>query len=74
MKVYRRVEVLLHSFLTSSLDGKEWSSTHPGKESSLLTELADGWTPDEAWAFWRIETDLAQLVVETRNVQTVSLL
>jgi len=30
IKVYRGVEVQLHSFLTLALDGGEWSATHPG--------------------------------------------
>jgi len=32
MKAYWRVEVQFHAFLTSTLDGDEWSASPPGKE------------------------------------------
>jgi len=28
MKIYLRVDVYLHAFLTSGLDGGEWSASH----------------------------------------------
>jgi len=31
MKTYRGVEVQLHAFLTSALDGGEWSVSRPGR-------------------------------------------
>jgi hypothetical protein len=31
MKTYGEVEVLLHAFLTSALDGGEWSASRPGR-------------------------------------------
>jgi len=30
MKIYEGVEVYFQAFLTSALDGGEWSSSHPG--------------------------------------------
>jgi hypothetical protein len=30
MKAYWGVEILLHAFLTSALDGGEWSASRPG--------------------------------------------
>jgi hypothetical protein len=29
MKIYGRVEVKLHTLLTKTLDGDEWSASHP---------------------------------------------
>jgi hypothetical protein len=31
MKTYREVEVLVHAFLTSALDGGEWPTSQPGR-------------------------------------------
>jgi hypothetical protein len=31
MKTYATVEVQLHSFITSALDGGEWSASHRGR-------------------------------------------
>jgi hypothetical protein len=31
MKVYRGMEVYIHEFLTSALDGSEWSASRPGR-------------------------------------------
>jgi hypothetical protein len=31
MKTYWGVEIQLHAFLTSALDGGEWSASHPGR-------------------------------------------
>jgi hypothetical protein len=35
MKTYWGMEVYLHAFLTSALDGGEWSASPPGKEPLL---------------------------------------
>jgi hypothetical protein len=47
MKMYWGVEVWLHAFLTSSLDGGEWSASHPGyftpRERATGTYLKGGW-------------------------------
>jgi len=47
---------MLHSFLTSALDGGKGSASHPGcftpKEGTHCTE---GWvSPQSAWTFCRI--------------------
>jgi hypothetical protein len=34
MKVYWGVEVYLHAFLTSALEGGEWSASRPGRSAS----------------------------------------
>jgi hypothetical protein len=31
MKAYEEVDVQIHIFLTSALDGGEWSASHPGR-------------------------------------------
>jgi hypothetical protein len=47
MKTCRRVEVQLHAFLTSSLDGGEWSASWPDRFTSMKrvfgTHLIGGW-------------------------------
>jgi hypothetical protein len=47
MKTYWRVEVQLHSFLTSALDGGECSASHPGRfiprERDPGTHWIGGW-------------------------------
>jgi hypothetical protein len=40
MKAYWEVEVQLHAFLTSALDGAEWSASRPGRFT--LRELGPG--------------------------------
>jgi hypothetical protein len=40
MKVYLGVEVQLHAFLTSALDGGDWSASRPGRFAP--TERAPG--------------------------------
>jgi hypothetical protein len=47
MKTYGGVEVYLHAFLTSALDGSEWSASRPGHfihgERALGTHCIGGW-------------------------------
>jgi hypothetical protein len=47
MKAYWRVDVWLHAFLTSTLDGGEWSASLPGRfsprESAAGTHWIGGW-------------------------------
>ena len=52
------LELSLHSFLTSVLDGGEWSISCPaalclGKQPLAHTEQKAEWTPEAVWAFWR---------------------
>jgi hypothetical protein len=39
MKTYGGIEANLHAFLTSALDGGEWSASHSGHLSLLDTRL-----------------------------------
>jgi hypothetical protein len=47
MKTYRRVEVELHMFLTSALDGGEWWASRPGRftpgERAPVAHLIKAW-------------------------------
>jgi hypothetical protein len=43
MKTCRGVEVQIHVFLTSALDGGEWSALLPWKEPAVLYPLYRGW-------------------------------
>jgi len=44
MKMYGRVAVQLHAFLTSTLDGGEWSASHvrPTKFKTILNQQIFG--------------------------------
>jgi hypothetical protein len=47
-------------FLTSALDGGEWSASHPtrlppGKKSPIASGYDDGRTPALVWTLWRRE-------------------
>jgi hypothetical protein len=52
MKTYWGVEVLLHAFLTSALDGGEWSASRPGRftprERAPGTHSIGGWVGPRA--------------------------
>jgi hypothetical protein len=47
MKIYRAAETQLHVFLTSSLDGDEWSVTGPNRYNTR--ERAPGTNYREEW-------------------------
>jgi hypothetical protein len=52
MKTYWGVEVYLHAFLTSALDGGEWSTSRPGlfnpREKEPDTHWIGGWVGPRA--------------------------
>jgi hypothetical protein len=52
MKVYWGVKVQLHAFLTSALDGGEWSASHHGRftprERAPGTHWIGGWVGPRA--------------------------
>jgi hypothetical protein len=57
MKTYCGVEVQLHAFLNSALDGDEWSTSRPGRftprERARGTLGQDaGWAPQPFWTQW----------------------
>jgi hypothetical protein len=46
MKTYGEVEIWLHTFLTSTIDGGEWSALRPGRFSfgeNPCTHYMGGW-------------------------------
>ena len=57
-------EVQLHSFLNSSLDGGEWSASHPG----LPATSKDG-TPEEEPG---LAPDLVRTVLENKRISSPS--
>jgi len=52
------VEVYLHSFFTSALEGDQWTSSDPcsfnpgGRNPPVPTEEEVGWATDLVWLFW----------------------
>jgi hypothetical protein len=52
MKTYWRSELQLHAFLTSALDGGEWSASRPGRftptERATVTHWIRGWVSTRA--------------------------
>jgi len=54
----------LYTFLTSKLDGDEWSISRAGsfppgrKDPHVHIEYGTGWATEPAWTRWRIETYL----------------
>jgi len=61
MKVYTRMDMHLHSFLTSVQDGCDWSTSRPGRfnppqEQILVrSEYDSGWTTQLVLAIWKEE-------------------
>ena len=54
MKAYKGIEVQLHAFLPSVVDGSEWStscSDHFTFEKESLVSI--GWTSEHIWMFWK---------------------
>jgi hypothetical protein len=54
------VEVQLHAFLSSILDGVEWSASWPGHfttryKARVITRQKAGSVPELVWTLWRIE-------------------
>jgi len=52
------VEVCLHAFFTSPLDGGEWSTSllchsTPGERNLFPIEKEIGWSTEQFWTFWR---------------------
>jgi len=57
MKTYGGVELQIHAFITSALDGGEWSASRPGrftpgnKARYTLDRWLAGWTLEPVWAW-----------------------
>ena len=52
MKPHGRVELYLHSFLSSTLDGGEWSASRSG---CFVPEVSAQWDPESVWTVLRGE-------------------
>jgi hypothetical protein len=51
---------MFHSFLTSTLDGGEWSPSHPLEKQPLVSIEGEArWTPLLVWMTWSKEKSLA---------------
>jgi hypothetical protein len=65
------------SFLTSALDGGEWSASRPspftpGKRSPVTIESEAVWAPEQVWIKLRREKSLATARNRTPAVQPVA--
>jgi hypothetical protein len=52
MKMYEEIEIIAPSFLTSALDGREWSASRPGcfipRDKAPYTHWVGGWVGHSA--------------------------
>jgi len=53
MRAYMGVEVLLHSFLNSTLGGREWSALRQTKTPPISAEQEAVWGSERVRSFWR---------------------
>jgi hypothetical protein len=76
MKTYWGVEVQLHSFLTSALDGGEWSASRPGrfkpKERAPGTHWIGGWVGPRAVMYEVVKRKIPSPRRESNPADTVS--
>jgi hypothetical protein len=70
VKTYGGMEVEFHAFLTSELDGGEWSASSHGRFTPGTQEA--GWTPKPAWTRWLREKYPAPPGNRTPIVQPVT--
>jgi hypothetical protein len=69
MKAYRGEKVQLHSFLTSALDGANFTSQplYPRERTPVPTEEESRWAPVPVWTFWRREKFIALTRIRTHR-------
>jgi len=70
------VEVRFHSFLTSTVEGGEWSLSFPsrftpGERSSVHTEQDAGWAAEVVWTFGEEKKSLVLTGNRNPDVPTV---
>jgi hypothetical protein len=58
MQTYGELDVLLHAFSTSTLEGDEWSASRPGHFTPLEitpvpTAYGAGWAPEPSRVLWK---------------------
>jgi hypothetical protein len=61
----------MNEFLTSALEGGEWSASRPGRFISGERDPA-GWAPESAWTRWRNEKVPIPAVDRTRVVEPIA--
>jgi hypothetical protein len=66
------------TFLTSALDGSEWSALRPGRftlgeEPPVYIGEEVGRAPEPVWTLWRREKSLAPAGIRTSAIQPVTI-
>jgi hypothetical protein len=61
------VEVQLHSFLTSALDGGECLASRLDRFTPIPNQQEAGWAPEPVATFWRREKSLAHTGILTSD-------
>jgi hypothetical protein len=66
-------------FLTSALDGGEWSASRPGwctpREKGAGTHwIGAGWAPEQVWTLWSREKSLVPAGNQTPAIQPIAIL
>jgi hypothetical protein len=73
MRTYVQVE----TFLTSALDGGQWSASRPAalaprREAPVPIGMEAGWAPDPVWTLWSREESLIPAGNQTPPVQPLA--
>jgi hypothetical protein len=72
LKACRRVEILLHSFLTSTPCGDEWLTLRPYRCLLGRPSVSTWWAPKPIWAFLRRKLYFAPPRFKTQIIQPLA--